>query len=263
MIEVFSSGGGTQSAAITALIVQGRLPKPDFCLIADTGHEVQSTWDYWHAIIEPELASVGVKAERIPLDFKIIPEHGKDWLSHNRNTVLLPLYTDQSGDYGKLSGFCSARWKVEVVNRYLSRVYGLTRSKFRKWIGFSFDESKRINRMMQGEEYKRGLIRFPLADGLAIKRDQAIQLVRDMGWPEPPRSRCYMCPNQSNREWHDVQRNYPEQFQEALQIEREIRSVDPHAYFHGSFTPLYRVDFSDDEDMFSGYAGCSDGVCFL
>jgi hypothetical protein len=44
MIEVFSSGGGTQSAAIAALIVQGRLPKPDFVVIADTDYECSSTW---------------------------------------------------------------------------------------------------------------------------------------------------------------------------------------------------------------------------
>jgi hypothetical protein len=36
MIEVFSSGGGTQSACISALIVQGLLPKPDIFAIADT-----------------------------------------------------------------------------------------------------------------------------------------------------------------------------------------------------------------------------------
>jgi len=43
MIEVFSSGGGTQSISITALIIQGRLPKPDFTVIADTGREMPTT----------------------------------------------------------------------------------------------------------------------------------------------------------------------------------------------------------------------------
>lgn len=54
-VEIFSHGGGTQSAAITALIVQGKLPKPDFVCIVDTERERQSTWDYLDAVIRPAL----------------------------------------------------------------------------------------------------------------------------------------------------------------------------------------------------------------
>ncbi len=59
--EIFSSGGGTQSAAITALIVQGRLPKPDFVCIVDTERERSTTWQYLDAVIRPALASVGIE----------------------------------------------------------------------------------------------------------------------------------------------------------------------------------------------------------
>jgi len=43
MTEVFSTGGGTQSTAIAGLIVQGLLPKPEICVIADTGREMPTT----------------------------------------------------------------------------------------------------------------------------------------------------------------------------------------------------------------------------
>lgn len=37
--QVFSYGGGVQTAAICALIIQGRLPRPDIIVISDTGKE--------------------------------------------------------------------------------------------------------------------------------------------------------------------------------------------------------------------------------
>lgn len=46
LIEVFSYGGGRQSAGISALILQGRLPKPDLVIIADTEKEKDTTWQY-------------------------------------------------------------------------------------------------------------------------------------------------------------------------------------------------------------------------
>ena len=101
----------------------------------------------------PELRRVGVEMHIVRgAEWKSRPEHGKDYISHNMNTLLIPAWTDESGSVGKLSGFCSKTWKVEVVDRYISKTFGVTRSKYRKWIGFSRDEVKRIMRMMNGAE---------------------------------------------------------------------------------------------------------------
>jgi len=262
MYEVFSSGGGTQSACITALIVQGRLPKPDFFVIADTGRERGTTWEYLKTVIRPAMEAIGVEVHRIGPEWKSVPAHGRDWQSHNENTILLPAFTNQSGEVGKLSGFCSNKWKVEVVNRYLSQKFGLTRSQFRKWIGFSIDEWRRVQRMMTGEEYRKGLIRFPLVE-LMFKRRMAIQEVERMGWPTPPRSRCYDCPNQQDDEWLEVQVNAPEEFALAVERDREIRLVDPFAWLHRSCTPLDQVDFSPEPTLFDSGNYCSSGVCFV
>ena len=53
--QIWSYGGGTQSAAIAALIVSGKLPVPDVAVIADTGREVSSTWDYLRDVVQPAL----------------------------------------------------------------------------------------------------------------------------------------------------------------------------------------------------------------
>jgi len=193
MTEIFSSGGGTQSAAITALICQGRLPKPDLVVIVDTGRERSSTWAYLETVIRPALAGVGLEVHRVRnSEWASIPEHEKNYLSHNGNTLLLPAFTNQSESIGKLSGFCSARWKVETFERYVRNALGVPTREQRRWIGFSLDESNRAARMMGGEEYKAGRIHFPLIHSIPLRRQQAILEVEKMGWPRPPRSACWM-----------------------------------------------------------------------
>lgn len=262
MIEVFSSGGGTQSTCIAALIVQGRLPKPDYVVIADTEYECSETWAYLDKHVRPALASVGVGVHRISgSEWKSKPAHGKDFLSHNENTILLPTWTNQTGDTGKLNGFCSKRWKVQVVDRYLSRRFGITRRHYRKWIGFSLDESKRAMSIMAGKEGQKGLIRLPLIQDIPLRRHEAIREVEKMGWPTPPRSRCWLCPNQGDDEWRDLKDKHPDEFLAAKMYEQELQKHDPFVWLHKACIPLGQVDLREevtDPGLF-----CSSGVCFV
>ena len=254
--QVFSSGGGTQSTAIAVLILQGKLPKPDFCVIADTGREMPTTFTYFNRWTKPALDAFGVRCA-------IVTQH---WCSdsakgefHASGSILIPAFSNQGGAYSKLPNFCTNEWKVRVVERFL-RDQGLKRNEWVKWIGFSFDEPRRIQRMMQGEEYKRGLVRFPLME-LQMKRQDSKKLVRDFGWPEPPRSRCWMCPNQSDREWAEVRVDWPEYWEKAVQLDESIRQRDAHAYLHSSVSPLRTASLEQHDDLFSG--SCPSGECFL
>jgi len=56
---VWSSGGGVQSSAIAALICQGKLPKPDLAVMADTGREYSPVWDYMNEYVIPDLRKAG------------------------------------------------------------------------------------------------------------------------------------------------------------------------------------------------------------
>jgi hypothetical protein len=258
MTEVFSSGGGTQSCCIAALIVQGELPKPDFVVIADTGMEMPTTWAYLDSVVRPALKSVGIEVHRVSKE-----QYGQAWGMgiFSKDSLLIPAFSDITGAPSKLSAFCSKAWKQVVVDNFLSREHGLTRSKYRKWIGFSFDEDRRIHRMMAGKEYKSGLIRFPLVQDIPTRRHEAIRIVEKMGWPSPPRSRCWMCPNQSDMEWYEVKRDYPELFDEAVGLDESIRRIDAHAYLHSSVKPLRLAELNPREDLFS--ASCPSGECFL
>lgn len=70
-----------------------------------------------------------------------------------------------------------------------------------------------------------------------------------------------MCPNQSDAEWRDLKENRPEEFQNAVELEREIREKDSFAWLHQSCQPLDQVSFDQPEDLFS--RACDSGACFI
>ncbi|TEF41850.1 hypothetical protein, partial [Pseudomonas aeruginosa] len=62
--QIWSSGGGTQSSAIAALICQGELT-PDLSIIVDTEREMSTTWEYLDRWVLPALDAAGVKLNRV------------------------------------------------------------------------------------------------------------------------------------------------------------------------------------------------------
>ena len=257
-ISVFSCGGGTQSTAIAALIVQGKLPKPDFVVIADTGREMPTTWQYMDAVTRPALKAIGLEIHRVKSDEWARPIARGIWAG---DTLRIPAFSNLNGSDAKLSAFCSSHWKQEAVDRWLSQIQGLTRSKYCKWIGFSMDETRRVLRIRSGDEAAAGLIRLPLVDDVPTKRHEAIKIVEAAGWPKPPRSRCWMCPNQTDYEWAEVKTEYPELWHEAVQLDESIRAKDAHAYLHSTIKPLRDANLTAPDDLFSG--SCPSGECFL
>lgn len=257
--QAWFCGGGTQSVAIGALIIEGFLPKPDVSLIADTGRECNSTWAYLDNVLNPALAKVGVVVKRVKAsEFG----YGGNEVFSKTGELLIPAYsTETEGASAKLTAFCNRWWKLDAIRVYLSKNHGLTRSKYRSWVGFSLDEQRRYFRMMAGDEYKKGLIWFPLVER-RLRRGQSIEVVKAMGWPEPPRSRCWMCPNQSDLEWLECKENRPAEFQAAVTLDAKIRERDPNAWLHKSCTPLGEVDLNHkQDDLFN--RPCDSGVCFV
>lgn len=247
MTQAWSCGGGTQSAAIAALIVQGRLPKPDLAVMVDTGRERSSTWGYVHGVLTPALADVGVALTVIRTE---------DWDDiepfNGQGTILLPMFTTVN-DTGKLSQYCSAYWKREVLGRYL-RSLGVDTGC--QWIGISLDEKHRAKTMRR----QRYTLRYPLLMDVPMRRFECVSLVESMGWPTPPRSSCWMCPNHSDAEWIDIRDNQPEDFRAAVELEREIRKEDPNAYLHKSCVPLDKAELSE---AINEPSGCDSGLCFV
>lgn len=250
---VWSCGGGTQSAAIAALIVQGKLPKPDLAVMVDTEREKSGTWEYADAVLIPNLREAGVTLHRVRKS-----EYATVDLWAGNGDLLLPVFTNQSGEQGKLPVYCSDKWKSRVVQRWL-RSQGVESAE--QWIGISIDEMRRTR--FSGLGWLRN--RYPLIEpefGLTYRRSDCEAEIARLGWPKAPRSACWMCPNMGDFEWLEMKTHYPGDFACAVRLEREMRQKDPHAWLHGSCVPLDQVDFTTQGSLFEDRS-CASGMCFV
>lgn len=262
-LQVMSNGGGTQSCCMIVLMALGALPKPDLVVMADTGREATNVFRYQHQYIEPLCQQMG-------LDYVIVKK--SDWvknditLASDDEAVLPGFFTeyngrDDHGLLGKKPGFCSDKWKTEPIRKYLNHRFGereLTRRGVDMWIGMSFDEPKRI-KIPSGKWQKR----YPLFEA-EIVRAQSIQIVKDFGFPEPPRSACWMCPNRHDDEWLWMKENVPEDFRRAAKFEQELQQDFPWLYLTKIGEPISDIDFKlkrKQFDIFDQF--CDSGMCFV
>lgn len=243
MTEILSYGGGTQTVAMCVLVAQGKLPKPDYVIAADTGREMPTTWEYADTYMRPLLASVG-------LDLHIAPHTlaAVDLYAANGD-LLMPTYTET----GKLPTYCSDKWKARVVRAYARQVLG-TGTDLVNWIGFSMDELRRVT-----DDPGR---RYPLVE-LMLTRADCEYVIESAGLPLPRKSRCWMCPHQHNAEWREVRDN-PALWAQAVELDAEIRDNDERGgvWLHASRKPLQLADL-DADDRREPNRQCAFGLCFI
>ena len=245
--QIWSSGGGVQSSAIAALICMGEL-KPELAVIVDTEREMSTTWEYMDKWVKPALDKAGCDLVRVKKsDYATVDLYRND-------DILIPAFTMQSGEVGKLPTYCSNEWKQRVMRRWA--VEQIDSKEFDVWIGFTIDELKRVTTPV-GKWQNR----YPLIER-KMTRGDCIALVERMGWPTPPRSACYMCPNKPHSEWKEMKETSPIDFQKAIAFQGEIQLIDEDLRLHVSGENLEDVDFNEDqEDMFTGR--CDSGMCFV
>lgn len=233
---IWSWGGGVQTIAILALIAQGKLPKPELAIMADTGRERSSTWRYFDQHAKPLLDEL-----RIPF---VIAGHELayvDLYAHNGD-LLLPSFTESGG---KLGTFCSDKWKKRVVKRKLRNLGYGPKQPILLWIGMSLDEIERLK--TSSEKWIKN--HYPLVFDVPKRRYECALTITDFGLPEPAQSSCWMCPNITNPEWQDIRDNDPGDFARAISLDRKTRATDKKGsvYLHRSCIPLDQADLTTKE----------------
>ena len=246
---VWSNGGGRQSAAIGVMILEGILPRPDIICMADTSRECSETWDYLENVMQPAFWKIGLKINVIPHKYATV-----DLYSGKGNDVLIPAFTRKYGKVGKMPTFCSNEWKQRPVRRWL-REQGVEQCDL--WLGISTDEMERMK--ISDVDWQKNV--YPLIEIKPTSRHQCISIVEKYGWPTPPKSRCWMCPNMSAYSWRQLRDKYPDDFIKAVRLESAVRKFDEFFYLHELGIPLTAaVKKSDHQsDMFDG---CDSGFCW-
>lgn len=246
---IFNYGGGRQTVAICILVTRGILPRPDVIVMADTGRENPSTWEYLEQHVQPLMKKHGLEVEIAPHSLATV-----DIYSGNGD-LLLPVYTET----GKLRTYCSNEWKKRVCDRYIRSkgIKGGTR-----WIGFGFEERKRWSGMHGKTEGKWTTI-CPLVD-LMMNTATCLELIKSEGLPTPHHSACWMCPHKRNAEWRHIRDNYPDKWKEAIAMDEEVRENDERGgvFLHHDRVPLAEANIDVDESP-NKIQQCTLGMCFI
>lgn len=262
--NLLSYGGGIQSVAMVLLVASGKLPRPDAIVMADTGREKTSTWEYLEQYIQPLLASKGAIVEIAPHSFATV-----DLFSLSTGRILMPMYTTKKSDVmpdaefidghgrkvAKLPTYCSGEWKRSVVQRYLRDAYNIRPKQTITWFGFSLDETRRMRSNPDRQAF------YPLIESYPVTRDDCKRYIIESGLPLPQKSACWMCPHMNDAEWLAMKASHPQDFASAVKLENELRQKDSDVWFHRSAISLSQVEFDESTEQLESQCGL--GMCMI
>ncbi|MCI5150243.1 MAG: hypothetical protein D3916_12795 [Candidatus Electrothrix sp. MAN1_4] len=194
MRHYLSFGGGVNSVALYLLMEELGM---DFeAVFVDHGGDLPETYEY-----------IEYFSSRYPLTVLQAEVHkkkiGKTWYSiidYCRDTKRIPLQYPR---------WCTGDWKRIQVNRYIERPCFMH-------IGIDSGECHRAKmNTASGVESRWLLIEH------GIDRQGCIDLIRRHGLSVPPKSGCYICPFQSDRQLKDLRRDHPDLFCILRRLEEE------------------------------------------
>lgn len=261
-MQILSLGAGVQSTTVALMAATGELEKPDCAIFADTGWEPRKVYEHlnWltHQLPFPVYT---VQQGNIRQDIA-------DAADHKRRLAQPPVFLrHEDGKKGQIRRACTYEYKVRPIQRLTRELLGMRpRQRFdgriaEKWFGISMDEVHRV----RDSEVPFITNRYPLIE-LEMSRIDCIRWLVDHGFAVPAKSACIGCPYHSDRYWRHLRNFSPEEWADAVAVDKLIRHGIPGVrlpgYLHASLVPLDEVDLRSraekgqimlwDEDDLSG-----------
>jgi len=152
-----------------------------------------------------------------------ITEVHKDSMYQSLYDNCMETKTLPSAAYGFRS--CSDKWKIQPQDKWFNN-YAPAKElwakggKITKAIGYDAGESRRGENMKESAKYK---FWFPLKEWGWYLADCKEAYVRH-GLPEPVKSACFFCPSSTKQEVLALAKENPEQFAQAVEMERNAAS---------------------------------------
>jgi hypothetical protein len=248
---IFSHGGGRQTIAMGVLAVKGEIEKPSMIIMADTGREATSTWDYHKRYFLPFMETNGMTVHIAPHTLSHYDLYSR------KGDCLMPCFTSQ----GRCRTFCSGEWKRDVITRFMMKCGIGRKLPVREALGFSAEEAKRVKK--DKAKYRHNV--FPLIE-LGLTAEDCQKIVEAAGLPRPRRSSCWCCPNRVNSEWQYLKDQYPADFESACMVDADVRGRSKNKgeflFLHRSCKPLAQCSFANKGDS-CGSKDCESGRCFV
>jgi hypothetical protein len=257
-LRILSLGAGVQSTTLLLLAAEGRLPKLDAAVFADTGWEPTAVYAHLDRLEHEVAQPAGIPIARVSTG-----NIRNDALDPQARFAQIPLYVrGQGGGLGMMRRACTAEYKVKPIKAEVRRLLGyphpapIPKSVFvEQWIGISSDESSRASRMSDDVQYMRSafpLLFLPGGSGrskLGWTRTDCIRYLTGRGWAQTPKSACIGCPYTGNARWRQMRDERPAEWADAVAFDEQIRHgnaraiangqpLDGEAFLHRSRLPL-------------------------
>jgi len=268
--RVLSLGAGVQSTTVFLMALAGEIAPFEIAVFADTGAEPAEVYRHLDRLREEgdrrgcPIVTVTASGEAAG---QLLTERMLD--PARRDGLQIPVFI--RGAAGNRDGMlvrqCTERFKSRPVYKFLNA--WREGDRVTQALGISWDEVGR----MRGPQRKWVENEYPLVDD---RRDRAWchRRLEAFGW-SAPRSACVYCPFHSDREWRRLRDDHPDDWNEAVRVDREMRDV--HAarqaaggtsltgtpYVHRSLVPLDEVDLRTEEDKGQGtlFGNECEGFC--
>jgi hypothetical protein len=298
-LRILSLGAGVQSTTVLLMALAGEIEPIDAAIFADTGWEPAAVYTHLERL-EAASVAAGVPVHRVTAGnirddhtdpqgahlFIRNPRRRPEYLGRSRSFmpffIQYPIAPDlpamHLGDVeevetrdGRTRRTCTSTYKIEPVEAKMRELIGLVPRQ--RWplehsitqiFGISWDETQRM-----ADPRRPAIVHdYPLVD-LRMTRTDCHGWLAAHGW-DAPRSACIGCPFHRNDEWRNLRDNAPEEWDEAVDFDRQFRArqeaglvaMDGKPFLHDSRVPLEeaRIDVVDDGQLSLFDAGC-EGFC--
>lgn len=251
--SVLSFGAGVQTTALLILIAEGKWPRPDYIVFADTGDEKVETYSYLSEITAPY-------AEQHGLNIIVI---GQNYRPKSYQPTLREYCLAHHMVPGTWLRWCTEQYKRRPIHRWCRAVMGATRKNpVETWIGISMDEKRRAVPSNDPITVKR----YPLIE-LGLSREDCREIIHAAGLPEVAKSGCWYCPFQRRAAWQHMKRTDPDRFDAALAIERNAYGRDGRKKYLPIFGSLESIAAQNDlpgfDEAIAAEGECVTGMCFV
>lgn len=250
MMRVLSLGAGVQSTALALMAAHGEFDvMPDCAIFADTGWEPRAVYDHLEWLCSSNVLPFPV---HVVSAGNIRDSIEKACTGNQGRFVSLPFYTAEGG-LGRRQ--CTREFKVDPITRQVRLLLGyaprqrIPADAAEMWIGISLDEALRMKPARNAWQVNR----WPLIER-RMSRWDCLQWLRRNEYPEPHKSSCIGCPFHSNAHWREMYEKAPEDWADAVAVDRMLRKRGPMKgmktlqYMHADRVPLEDVDLSTAED---------------
>jgi hypothetical protein len=247
MKYVLSLGAGVQSSTLALMFAKGEFEyMPDCAIFADTQAEPLEVYE-WLEWLKSQLpfplyiVSKGNLSEDI-LKVKTSKE-GRKYIKMG-----IPVHTlKNDGSSGMMFRHCTFAFKINPIHKQVKKLYG--KENVNMLLGISIDEAIR----MKPSRVKNIVNQYPLIDK-GMTRNDCLRWMESNQYPKPPRSACVFCPYHSNHEWHRLKTEYPNEFQKAVEFEKQMQFnadgiLQTIPFLHPSLKSLDTVQFKDEKQV--------------